>query len=163
MNDADFRELQLEAQRRPLRADEETALRAYLAACPKARADWEVDFALNQVLRHLPDAPLSSNFTARLLQTLEQEERHRLRQPAWARWLRAGPWRWPARAALVGVVVLTSFGWYGHYQSVTRARLAESVETVYGMASLPSDVLQNVDAISQAPPDVDVKLLAALQ
>jgi anti-sigma factor RsiW len=163
MNDADFNELELEALRRPLKADEETALQAYLAAHPEAQADWQTDLALNHVLRRLFDAPLSSNFTAQLLQAVEREERIAARRPPRTRWLRVWSWRWPAQAALAGVVACACLLSYAQYRSVARVRLAESVEAIYGVASLPSDVLENVDAISQAPPEVDVKLLAALQ
>jgi len=165
MNDADYCELQLEAQRRPLTADEEIALQAYLVAHPdpEAQADWALGLALNQALRRLPDAPLSSNFTAQVLQAVARAERRPARQQTWAGWLRVWAWRWPAQTALAGGLALACLLSYGQYRATTRARLAESVDTVYGVASLLSDVLQNVDAISQAPPDVDVKLLAALQ
>jgi anti-sigma factor RsiW len=163
MNDADFSELELEAQRRPLKADEEAALQAHLAAHPEAQADWQADLALNHVLRRLFDAPLSSNFTPQVLQAVEREARRIAHPPIWTVWLRVWSWRWPAQATLTGGVALACLLLYGQYRAAARARLAESVETVYGVASLPSDVLENVDAISQAPPDVDVKLLVALQ
>jgi len=163
MNDAEYQELQIAAQRRPLTLGEETALQAYLVAHPQAQADWATDLALNQVLRRLPDAPLSSNFTARVLEAAAREERAARDRGGWTWWLRLGVWRWPAHAALAGVVACACLLSYQQYRSVARARLAESLITVFGVASLPTEVLRNADAIAHAPPEVDEVLLTALE
>lgn len=163
MNEAELRELQLESQRRALTAREETAVRAYLAAHPEAQADWEIEEGLNELLRRLPNAPLPTNFTAQVLRAVERDERYAERRWPLIDALRVWCWRWPAQAALAGVVACACLLAYGQYQAASRARLVESVEAVCGVASLPHDVLENVDAISQGPPEVDVKLLAALQ
>jgi len=71
--------------RQKLTEAEQAGLRAYLAANPDARADWEMESALNAAARaRLPDAPAPSNFTARVLQAVEREEG---RPRAWS-------WRW---------------------------------------------------------------------
>src|SRR5438094_9575636 len=78
MNDAAFNQLLDTALRRKLTAEEEAQVQACLARDPQAKAVWEEEMALSQMLNRLPDAPLSSNFTA---QVLEAVERNSLRQP----------------------------------------------------------------------------------
>ena len=60
--------------RRKLTESEQGELRAHLATNPDARADWEMESALNSALTRLPDASVPSNFTARVLQAVEREE-----------------------------------------------------------------------------------------
>jgi anti-sigma factor RsiW len=59
--------------RRPLTAAEQVELRKWLAAHPEAQAEVESDEMLNAALVKLPDAPMPSNFTARVLQHIERE------------------------------------------------------------------------------------------
>ncbi|MGH7972242.1 MAG: hypothetical protein ACREIC_26315, partial [Limisphaerales bacterium] len=87
-----FRELNW---RRKLTAAEEARLRSWFAEHPEARADWEAEAALSDALARLPDAPVASNFTARVMQTAELELAHDARPPKsgmsiwrlWTRWL----------------------------------------------------------------------------
>ena len=72
-NDAFLSLLRESSWRRKLTEAEQAELRAYLAAHPDARADWEMESALNAALTRLPDAPVPSNFTARVLQAVERE------------------------------------------------------------------------------------------
>src|SRR5437879_3337601 len=66
-----FRELNW---RRKLSAAEENELRAWLAAHPEAEAEWEVEAGLTEALARMPNVPVASNFTARVLRAVEQEE-----------------------------------------------------------------------------------------
>src|ERR1035441_868191 len=66
--------------RRKLTDAEEAQLRALLESRPEAQADWDAEATLNAVLGRLPDAPVPSNFTARVLQTVEREAAAELRQ-----------------------------------------------------------------------------------
>src|SRR5687767_14898079 len=93
MNDAEFDQLLETAARRALTADEERQLRAFLAEQPSAAARWEEETVLTRLLQRLPDAPLSSNFTAQVLLAVEHEERGRSRAPKVVRWF---DWRRPA-------------------------------------------------------------------
>ena len=52
--------------RRPLTAAEAAELRAWLAAHPDAAADWATEQQLSRAVRRLADAPVPSNFTARV-------------------------------------------------------------------------------------------------
>src|ERR1019366_6668277 len=76
-----------------LTTDQEAQLHNYLATHPEERASWEDDLSLNHLLRQVPDAPISSNFTAQVLQLAAQENRGRSSpQPRFWRWLMAGHW-----------------------------------------------------------------------
>src|SRR5437763_4884541 len=79
---------------------EEAQLRSWLEAHPDARAEWEMETALTDALGRLPEAPLASNFTARVLKEVEREAdaeaRGRTSRPQrWYGWL-----RWLPRAAV---------------------------------------------------------------
>ena len=60
--------------RRKLNASEEARLRAWLRTYPEAQAQFESETALNEALDSLPNAPVASNFTARVLQAVELEK-----------------------------------------------------------------------------------------
>src|SRR6185436_14507392 len=90
--------------RRPLTESEQAELRAWLAAHPEAEDDWETEKHLSAMLHKLPDAPVPSNFTARVRQAVEQETAAAGRRPGFpSRW--AGRWRvfLPRTAAAVVV------------------------------------------------------------
>jgi anti-sigma factor RsiW len=135
--------------RRKLTPAEEAELRAWLAAHPEARADWEDDGKLTALLSRLPGAPVPTNFTARVLEAVEREEAAdtRRRDAKWS-------WRSFLPKAAVAAVVLTAglLGYQGHV-SKQHARMARSVQTVSGVASVPGpDILADFDAISQLTP-----------
>src|SRR5437667_12737472 len=91
MNDPVHNHLRELSWRRRLTSSEEAELRAWLAAHPEAQAQWEAEAGLNDALGLLPDAPLGSNFTARVLQAVQLEaaastrHRRRLRLISWGR------------------------------------------------------------------------------
>lgn len=170
MKNADFNRLLETAMRRPLTADEEAQLLACFAEDPSAKATWEEETALARLLQRLPDAPLATNFTAQVLQAVEQAERqHRSRAPAipgrlalrnpFARWMAAGL-----------AAVLVALG-YWQYQSLRRekmavslANIANKMETVSDVTSLPPvEPWEDFDAINRLPPPADEQLLTALE
>ena len=149
-----------------LTPEEESRLEAWLAAHPEARAAWEEDRALGRALQALPDAPLASNFTARVLQAVDLEESRvergrRAPERSWLRvfWPRLG---WAAVVALLTVVVV-------HENRVAkRTQLVRDVTFVSeDVAKLPApEVLGDFDAITQlrqATSGSDDELLIALQ
>ena len=89
--------------RRKLSPEQDAELRAWLAAHPEARADWEEEAALTAGLERLADVPVASNFTARVLQVVEREDVVREQEPKWHQWLRGA--HWLPRAAFAAVVV----------------------------------------------------------
>lgn len=135
--------------------------------------DWENDLRLNHLLSRLPDAPVFSNFTARVLSQAEQVVRTRKQHPWLARWnwfaeaLPSLGWA-PQLAAGAAVVAVALFSFI-QYRASARQEVARSVVAVSNVAALPSlDVLVNFEAIQRLPEvpkdrTVDVELLAALR
>ena len=115
---------------------------------------------LRELLSRLPDAPVSSNFTARVMQAVELEELRAARTRGWH-------WNWYSllpRAAVVAVaVVVTGLTVQNYVVNAHREQIAHSVAFVTGAQPLPSvDALQNFDAIQRMsqPARADEGLLA---
>lgn len=70
------------AWRRRLTPAEQAEWQAWLAAHPEAQAEAELDAALDAALTHQADAPVSSNFTARVMQAIEADARREARPAA---------------------------------------------------------------------------------
>ena len=116
---------------------------------------------LRRLLSRLPNVPVASNFTARVLQAVELEEMRR------SRW-RIFYWNWRAvfprvtvTAAMVGFAAIA---FHQHELSVRR----HNAEGIYRIASLPVpsiEALKNFDAIQRmgqtAHPDNDLLALAS--
>jgi negative regulator of sigma E activity len=148
--------------RQKLTEAEQAGLRAYLAANPDARADWEMESALNAALARLPDAPAPSNFTARVLQAVEREEG---RPRAWS-------WRWnwhllvPRVAFAAAVITFTGLAFQHHEIYRQRTALARNVALVTRGQPMPSpEALENFDAIRRMsqPQHADDELLVLMQ
>ena len=115
---------------------------------------------LRQLLSRLPDASVSSNFTARVMQSVERDE---LQRP---RWWHLPAWQWQVlvpRFAVAAAVMMFA-GFIVHQYQITnrRAEIANSVRLV-AKERLPSvDALQNFDAIQRMgrPAHADEELLA---
>jgi anti-sigma factor RsiW len=148
--------------RRKLTEAEQAELRAYLTANPDARADWEMESALNAALTRLPDAPVPSNFTARVLQAVEHEE---ARPHGWS-------WRWnwhalvPRVAFAAAVIAFAGLALQHHEIYRQRIALARNVAFVTRGQLMPSpEALENFDAIRRMsqPQHADNELLALMQ
>jgi hypothetical protein len=165
-NDPTYNRLRELSWRRKLTAVEAAELRAWLAAHPKAQTDWETEAGLNEALGRLPDAPVPSNFTARVLQGVERDRAAQLRgrRRKWQVWLR---WRWLPKAAVAAVILGAGLVSYQQVANVARrAEYARSVAVVSEVASLPGlETLKDYDAIlvSNPIPSADEELLVALQ
>jgi hypothetical protein len=114
---------------------------------------------LRGLLSRLPDAPVSSNFTARVIQAVELEELQSARTRGWH-------WNWhsllPRAAATATVVIAAGFAFYQHQIYSQRVEIAKNVMFV-AQSHLPSmDALQNFDAIQRMsqPAHADEGLLA---
>jgi anti-sigma factor RsiW len=162
-NDPLYQRLLERSWRRELTETEAAELRAWLAVHPEAQADWTLEEGLNSALRGLPNAPVSSNFTALVMQAVEREAA-RARPSIWRRW--QPRLLWIPRIALAAVVVESGLLSYHHFQRTQRVQYAESVVTVSEVASLPGpEILENFDAIramKQSPP-ADEELIALLK
>ena len=125
-----------------------------------------LDTLLDSLLHKLPDKPVASNFTFRVLQTVAHEKPSTACRPnLWGEIFRH-PMQFIPRI-LVGCLAfgLGVFG-FQRYELATQANMASSVAAVAQVSSLPSpDILQDFEAVrhlSQTPP-ADQELLALLQ
>ncbi len=125
-------------------------------------ADVELETRLTRMLARLPDAPVSSNFTARLMQTIDLEESRQSRGWSFA-------WHWHAllpRVAVTAAAVVFAGLTVHHYElAARRTNFARNVVLVAGSQPLPSvDALKNFDAIQRmGQPHADEELLALMQ
>ena len=111
------------------------------------------------LLSRLPDAPVASNFTARVMQAVELEE---MRQSRW----RVFGWSWRAWVprASVGsaLVVLAAFTFQQHNLYLHQVALAKNAALVASQPLPSLDALKNFDAIQRMsqPARADNDLLA---
>jgi anti-sigma factor RsiW len=164
-NDPIYNHLRELSWRRKLTAAEEAQLRAWLAAHPDAQADWDAEAGLNAALGELPDVPVPSNFTARVLQSVERESAAAERRAEW-KWTGWPRLRWLPKAALTTSVVCAGLVSFLVIQHTQRKNVANSVVVVSTMPSLPGpDILKDFDAIRASNPtaSADESLLAVLQ
>jgi len=115
---------------------------------------------LRELLSRLPDAPVSSNFTARVMRAVELEELRAARTRGWH-------WNWhsllPRAAVVAAAVVMAGLAVQYHEINTHRVQLAKNVAHMIGAQPLPSvDALQNFDAIQRMsqPVHADQELLA---
>ena len=134
--------------RRPLTHAEEAELREWLAAHPERQSDAEAETALNQVLARLPDAPMPSNFTSRVLETIERETHATERATRPVR----GPW-WrgfiPRLAAATLIVGITSFS-YWHHQAVKQEELVDAARNLATVDPVALEDFEMIRHLSQA-------------
>jgi anti-sigma factor RsiW len=165
MNETEFQQLLATSRRRALTPDEQARAETWLALHPEARAAWEEERRLDELLRRLPDAPMSSNFTAQVLAQVRREtaakEQAGARSGGWLRWLPR-----PGLALTAAILVLLPLVlWKLRVQQ--RAQLAASVQTLSGVAAVPTvEMLADFEAImrlSRLPANSDAGVLTALQ
>lgn len=148
---------------RQLTAAETAQLRAWLEEHPELRADWETESRLTEALARLPDVPVPSNFTARVLQAVERDAAAIRRTKPRLPWFLRSLVPKAAAAAVIFAVALVTY----HEHTVTkRAELVQSVKVVAGVSSLPSpEILQDFDTIRQmsSAPGPDTELIALMK
>jgi anti-sigma factor RsiW len=146
MNEFDYDFLREKSWRRKLTAAEEASVREWLAQHPEAKADWELESNLSAALDKLPDAPVPSNFTARVMLAVARED-VAVRRPSASRlrwFLRSLLPKAAVAAVIFGAGVLT----YQEHTAAKRAELAQGVKVVAGGLSVPSpEILQDFDTI----------------
>jgi hypothetical protein len=164
-NDSIYNQLRELSWQRQLTGAETAQLRAWLAAHPEAQADWEAEAGLNAALGRLPDVPVPTNFTARVVQAAEREGAAEVRRSGW-KW---GGWprlRWLPKVALTASIVCAGAVSCLLIQDAQHKNLVQSVAVVSTMPSLPGpDILKDFDAIRASNPTTaaDEQLLAVLQ
>jgi hypothetical protein len=129
-------------------------------AALRAQPDLELESRLTESLAKIPDAPVASNFTARVLAAVELEETRRIRGWNFS-------WNWHAlfpRIAVTAVVLVFAGISFQRYEvNLQRTLLAKNVASVATAQPLPSvDALNNFDAIQRMsqPARADEELLA---
>lgn len=148
MTDPVYQTLLETSWRRELTPDEQAQLEAWLSTHPENRAGWQADRALNGFLRQLPNAPLSSNFTAQVLRAAQAEQARRAaRSSVFAWWEDWGRLFLP-KAAWAGVAVLLSVAAVQQVRYLNRNRLAHDLAMIpVGPELPPPEALQDFDAI----------------
>jgi len=167
MSRAEFNQLLEAGLRRELTANEVRRLEAHWVHFPADRQVWVEEMGLNRLWQELPDVPVSSNFTAQVLEKATAQACGGAAPHGLARWGWLASWDWMQKAVLVlgavCVVWLTSL----EYRRHSRIELARSLAAASHEAVVPSpDILNDFDAInrlSQVPPMVDNDLLVALE
>ncbi|HZF01327.1 MAG TPA: hypothetical protein VE344_05460 [Methylomirabilota bacterium] len=122
-------------------------------------SDLKFEARLTEALAKLPDAPVPSNFTARVMQAIDLEE------------ARSRKWKFNFHALLPRIAVATvaivfaSLAFHQHEISSQRRSIAASVALVAGQPAPSVDALKNFDAIQRMsqPAHADDELLALLQ
>lgn len=114
---------------------------------------------LRELLSRLPDAPVASNFTARVMQQIDLEESRRARK-----WNFIFNWHaFLPRVAVATVAILfAGLTIQQHELNARRAQVAQSVALVAGTPMPSVDALKNFDAIRRMsqPAHADDELLA---
>ena len=114
---------------------------------------------LRELLSRLPDAPVASNFTTRVMQQINLEE-----SSGSHKWNFIFNWHaFLPRAAVAAVAILFAGLTLQHHEvSERRAQVAQSVALVAGTPMPSVDALKNFDAIQRMsqPAHADEELLA---
>ena len=130
-----------------------------LQAQPEAQADLELESRLSEVLARVPEAPVPSNFTARVLQAIEREEAQAARTRSWSWYWRVLVPRVAVAAAVIGFASLT-YQRYEFNQRVHAWKLIASQQAPKVEALKDFDAIQR---LGQATPHADKDLLALLE
>lgn len=161
--DPDYQRLRERSGRRPLTATEQAEIRTWLVAHPEAQAEAEAELALNQALARLPDAPVPSNFTARVWQTIERDDAQKVRVPApratW--WWRVFVPRFTAGTVMIGVGLLV----YRHHEAEQQAEFVKNFLVVASPSLADPKVIEDFEVICQLSPPtaVDEELLKLME
>ena|SRR5215472_5719047 len=117
---------------------------------------------MRRLLTRLPDRPVASNFTARVMHAIELDA---MRESRW----RLFGWHWraiiPRTAAATVIVGLASFTIYQHEIYVQQVALARNAALVASQPMPSVEALKNFDAIRRmgqtAHPDNELLALAS--
>jgi anti-sigma factor RsiW len=151
--------------RKNLSPAQQKELESWLAAHPEKRESFALESQLTASLQKLPDAPVSSNFTARVLEQARLEQRSAGRKPFGGSFILR--WRWLVQTA-TAIVLVAAIGitWKQLQSARTAGEMARTVSLVSEIPSLPSPELlrdfEAIQALGQAPP-ADMELLALLK
>lgn len=158
VNESEYQEFMVTGTRRELTASEEAQLEAWLAAHPDDRAVWQVEKRLSRCLQRLPDIPLPTNFTARVLHKVDRlaGRRGTRHVPTWLRWLRGLRYGWQLAGALGALALVVALQ---QHQTRQRAELARSLEVLPAVRLAEVELWRDFETINTLPagpvPSVD--------
>jgi hypothetical protein len=136
--------------------------RFFICSTMKNEPDHLREARLTDALAKLPDAPMPSNFTARVLTAVESEEALSSRSPNWT-W----NWRllWPRIAVAAAVLIFAGVSVQRYEVNAQRTMLAKNLALAARAPSPGVDALENLDAIQRMSQSghADNELLAVLQ
>ena len=164
MNQPMLEKLFQTANKRDLNEAELTQMEDWLASNPVERAELE---AVDQLLNELPDEPVASNFTTRVLQEIRSAEDNSPARVTASWWKIITP-RFSSiniAATAVAMVILIGGVVYQSHLNKNRVEVAASLQAVATFAEMFPVVLNDFDAIEvigQADP-IDEELWAALK
>lgn len=160
MNQSEFDNLLQTAYERDLTDGELAKLERWLAANPADQAEWK---ALDHLLATLPDTPVATNFTARVLDEVRRAETaHPALGQAWWQRLLAPQFR-PVQIAAAATLAMV-IGGVGYQSHLNQSR-AEMAAAIASIAEFPPGFLADFEAIGAvAQADaIDEELWAALK
>jgi hypothetical protein len=164
MPDKEFQRLLEIAWRRPLSREELARLRAMQESDSPELVELGLEQKLTVALNQLPDVPVASNFTARVLQQIELWDKATARKGQPHSWFRFR--RWMPRVALAGGLAIAGLVLYQEEQArAERAAYARSLATISQVPAPGPGILQDFEAIrslSRTPPP-DEELLSILK
>ena len=163
MNDSEYERLLAESWRRALTPEETARLQAFLTSQPERAEEWADEVALNEALDRLPQAPVSSNFTALVMQAVERDS---AREPAAFNQGRTWLGRWLRRPAsgLAWAALLMLTLWLGFQQFHTQPKTeqARNLAVILQAVAPEPGVFEDFDAIQRMPRADDEELYAVL-
>lgn len=172
MSESEYQKLLDLRLQRALRPEEQSRLDELVSQHPEIRDHWDEEMRLSQLLNRLPDAPISSNFTARTLAAVKKESgpKRASGKRLLFGWL---PIRWIQAATVSAAALTTAWILYSQKQSEGRAQLAGDLAQFSSAALAPDaekaefslDALMHYDVIArlESHPIVDDDLLAVLE
>ena len=162
------------ALRGQLSESETRAFERRLETDQALREAYTLEQALDQALEHLPNIPVSTNFTSLVLQSVQSDgpARSLPEKIGWSRWSRLR-FRFSSLATGLAVVTLVGIFSIRQEQKSDQQEMVRSVTSFTEVASalnsdeVPNHVFQDFEAIQRlsvpADSEVDLELLVALQ
>src|SRR4051794_6951692 len=120
MNESDYNQAKEKSWVEPLSAEEAAELRQYLGEHPEMQQGWNEELALTTNLNRLPNVPVSTNFTSRVMQAVERAEAEEQRKKSGSRafWRRA----WIPKLAFAAAALCVGTLSFHEYQLASRAK-----------------------------------------
>lgn len=146
---------------------ERAQFEAWLAVRPELRVEWEEEVALCQMVRRLPNVPVSSNFTALVLQAVEREQCAEVpaqQAAGFFGWLRQ---HFAQMTAATAMLMLAGGLFMLQQRQAQQQAVTNQMKELAQVVPMPSiAVLKDYEAIrrlSQVSAEPDMELLLALQ